>query len=241
MAEKLTSRRIFLKQIAASSGALAVGTTQAIAAPADPAPAPAAPAASGLAGYQSLGPDDALFVETLVNFMCPADSLTPNGVDCGLATYIDRQLAGDFGRGDRLYRVGPWRPGKPQLGYQLPLTPEQFFKAGIAATSEACKQKFGKGFDEVSDAEADAFLIDISAGKFDQPRMPLGQWFNELVYPLFTQACFADPLYGGNRAKVFWKLIGYPGLPAFHTKNIVEFRGKPFPGALDPKSIQDFS
>jgi len=56
-----------------------------------------------------------------------------------------------------------------------------------------------------------------------------------------TQACYADPLYGGNRGKVFWKLIGYPGLPAFHTQNMVTYRGKPFPGAADPKSIQDFS
>ncbi|HSU77095.1 MAG TPA: gluconate 2-dehydrogenase subunit 3 family protein, partial [Burkholderiales bacterium] len=181
------------------------------------------------------------FVETLVNIMCPADNLTPNGVDCGLATFIDRQLAGDFGRGDRLYRSGPWHRGKPQLGYQLPLTPEQFFKTGVAAAKAACTTKLGKGFDELSEAEANAFLTDLAGGKYDDPRAPLAEWFNELVYPLFTQACYADPLYGGNRGKVFWKLIGYPGLPAFHTKDMVEFRGKPHPGALDPKSIQDFS
>src|ERR1044071_1058772 len=102
MAEKLASRRIFLKQIAASSGALAVAATQVVAARADPAAAPAAPNAAAPAGYQSLGPGEAAFVEALVNVMCPADSLTPNGVDCGLATYIDRQLAGDFGRGDQI-------------------------------------------------------------------------------------------------------------------------------------------
>jgi gluconate 2-dehydrogenase gamma chain len=58
---------------------------------------------------------------------------------------------------------------------------------------------------------------------------------------LFGQACFADPIYGGNVNKVFWKLIGYPGLPGTHTIDIVQFRGKPFPGATDPKSIADFS
>ena len=242
MSEKPTSRRIFLKQIAASSGALAVGATQAVAAPQDPAPASsAAPADAGLAGYQSLGPDEGLFVETLVNFMCPADSLTPNGVDCGLATYIDRQLAGDFGRGDRLYRVGPWHRGKPQLGYQLPLTPEQFFKAGIAAANAACRARHNKPFFALSAADGDAFLKDIAAGKVSDPRVPLGLWFNDLVYPLFTQACFADPIYGGNRDKVFWKMIGYPGLPATHGRNMVEYRGKPFPGAKTPKSIADFS
>jgi len=232
MVENLLSRRIFLKQ--AGAGALAVASL-AVAAPAT------APAEAALVGYQSFSPDEAAFVEALVNVMCPADNLTPNGVDCGLATFIDRQLAGDFGRGDRLYRAGPWRGGKPQLGYQLPLTPEQFFKAGIAATEAACTRQFGKRFDELSPAEADAFLEDVAGGKIANPRLPLAQWFNELVYPLFTQACYADPIYGGNSGKAFWKLIGYPGLPAFHTQNMVTYRGKPFPGAADPKSMEDFS
>src|SRR5262249_56720449 len=95
------------------------------------------------AGYQSLGPDEAGFVEAMVNVMCPTDGLTPSGVDCGLAIYIDRQLAGGFGKGERLYLQGPWKQGKPQHGYQLPLTPEQFFKAGVAAADEAARNKFG--------------------------------------------------------------------------------------------------
>ena len=102
-------------------------------------------------------------------------------------------------------------------------------------------QRFSKAFDELEPAQADAFLQEIAAGKVDGGRVPLGQWFNELVYPLFTQACFADPIYGGNRGKTFWKLIGYPGLPATHSQDMVLFRGKPFPAAASPKSIQDFS
>jgi gluconate 2-dehydrogenase gamma chain len=72
-------------------------------------------------------------------------------------------------------------------------------------------------------------------------RVPLASWFNEFVYPLFEQACFADPIYGGNVDKVFWKVIGYPGLPAVHSQDMIDFRGKPFPGAADPKSISDFA
>src|SRR3546814_2753466 len=56
-------------------------------------PAVAIPISSGAKGYQSSSPDEAAFVEALVNVMCPANELTPNGVDCGLATVIDRQLA----------------------------------------------------------------------------------------------------------------------------------------------------
>jgi gluconate 2-dehydrogenase gamma chain len=245
-AEGGIARRDMLKRIATVAGTAPLApaliataaTTDAVAQTPAPAPAPAQAPASG---YQSLGPDEAGFVEAMVNVMCPADHLTPSGVDCGLATYIDRQLAGGFGQGERLYMRGPWRKGKPQLGYQLPLTPEQFFKAGIAAANAACKARFGKTFFALPAADADAFLKDIAAGKVSDPRVPLGLWFNGLVYPLFSQACFADPIYGGNRDKVFWRVIGYPGLPATHQHDMVDFRGKPFPGAKDPKSIADFS
>lgn len=240
------ARRDVLKTIVTAAGAAglapgAVGVMDAAAAPdgapalrADPAPPPAP-------GYQSFSLEEAAFVEALVNIMCPADHLTPNGVDCGLAVYIDRQLAGAFGQGYRLYRSGPWRHGRAELGYQLPLSPEVFFKAGVAAVNARCKARFGKNFDALPAGDADAVLREIGNGKASDPRLPLGAWFNELVYPLFTQACFADPIYGGNKHKVFWWMIGYPGLPAFHARDMVEFRGKPFPPAKAVHSIADFS
>jgi gluconate 2-dehydrogenase gamma chain len=200
------------------------------------APPPALPA-----GYESLGPSEAAFVEAMVNVMCPADALTPNGVDCGVATFIDRQLAGAFGKGERYYMQGPWSAGTPQLGIQSPLTPEQFFKAGLHAVNDVCTKQYGKTFDQLSATDEDAFLQKVASGGVTDPRVPLGQWFNDLVYPLFTQACFADPMYGGNEGKVFWKLVGYPGLPAFHTQDMTAYRGKPFPAAKTPQSIQDFS
>jgi gluconate 2-dehydrogenase gamma chain len=241
-------RRGFLKQIAAVAGGLpfAPGLMGGVAAglsldTATPAAAQAPPAADPVVGYISFSQDEAAFVETMVTIMCPADELTPNGVDCGLAIYIDRQIAGDFGKGARRYLHGPWAPGRPQQGYQLPMTPEQHFKAGIAAANAACQAKHGKPFDQIAPADAGEFLADLGAGKISDPNLPLESWFNELVYPLFNQACFADPIYGGNYNKVFWKMIGYPGLPATHTIDMVQFRGKPFPGSKDPKSIADFS
>lgn len=243
-------RRDVLKQIATVTGtaplsANMLAATAGVAAAATQVDAASAqgsaPNAPAPAGYECLSADEASFVEALVNVLCPADHLTPDGVDCGLATFIDRQLAGGYGQGQNLYRQGPWKRGKPQLGYQLPMTPEQFFKAGIAAVNAACKTRFGKEFDSLAPADADLFLKDVSAGKVTDPRLPLNEWFNELAYPLFVQACFADPIYGGNNDKVFWRMVGYPGLPATHARDMVEFRGKPFPGAKNPKSIADFS
>src|SRR5438309_11093214 len=164
----LTGRRLFLRQVATLAGsaslapkvigAAAVAAGSAIAAPASAQPAGAPIASAPAFGYESLGPDEASFVEAMVNVMCPADNLTPGGVDCGLAVFIDRQLAGGFGKGERLYMRGPWKKGKPQLGYQLPLTPEQFFKEGVAAADAACVKRSGKTFYQLEPAQQDAYL-----------------------------------------------------------------------------------
>lgn len=200
------------------------------------APPPAAPD-----GYQFFSTDEAAFVESVVITLCPADDLTPDGVACGLATFMDRQLAGGFGNGERLYMQGPWGVGKPEQGYQLPFDPGGFFRAGLMAAQAACRNANGKKLEELAPATRDAFLTALSEGKVTGDRVPLAQWFNELVYPLFEQACFADPVYGGNRGKVFWRMVGYPGLPGFHATDVSDFRGKPFPAAQQPQSIQDFS
>ena len=39
----------------------------------------------------------------------------------------------------------------------------------------------------------------LADGQLDDERLALGRRFHELVYPLFVEACFADPIYGGNR------------------------------------------
>ncbi|HEY1150594.1 MAG TPA: gluconate 2-dehydrogenase subunit 3 family protein [Pseudoduganella sp.] len=230
-------RRHFLVRLAGLGAApLLPGAGRAVAAD-GPSPATLPPPA----GYQSLGLEEAALVEQLVNVMCPADSLTPSGVDCGLAVYIDRQLAGAFGQGAGRYLAGPWTPAPPQAGPQWPGTPEQHFKAGLRAVSELSLQRHGQPFDLLAPALAEQLLQEIQAGRADGVGFALGEWFNELLYPLFVQGCFADPVYGGNAGKVFWRLIGYPGLPATHSRDMVAYRGKPYPGAARPAAIPDFS
>jgi gluconate 2-dehydrogenase gamma chain len=50
---------------------------------------------------------------------------------------------------------------------------------------------------------------------------------------------FADPIYGGNRNKVSWRMVGYPGLPALYAAKAEQYRGKKLD--LEPQSIADFS
>src|ERR1700753_2881762 len=128
-------RRDFLKT-AVVSGAAAASTTTVIAttdiAQAEQ-PDQAAPAHNEPAGHTFLNADEAAFVEAMVDHMIPADEISPKGTDLGVNIYIDRALAGGWGKGDRLYIQGPWKLGTPAQGYQLPLTPAQLYRAGIAA------------------------------------------------------------------------------------------------------------
>ena len=117
----------------------------------------------------------------------------------------------------------------------------QYFETGLAVAQDTCARTYGKPFEHLSPADSDTFLRDMQSGKHADRSVSLASWFNDVVYPLFVQACFADPLYGGNNDKVFWTLVGYPGLPATHMLDMVRYRGKPYPGAKNPKSIVDFS
>jgi gluconate 2-dehydrogenase gamma chain len=203
---------------------------------------PSSAAAPGAAtGQQFLSLDEVAFTEALVDHMWPKDQLSPSGTELGIATFIDRQLAGAFGQGDRLYMQGPFRRGKPQHGYQLPLTPAQYYRAGVSAIATACQKRFGRSFERITIADREQFLQELASGKVREGPLDLAAWFNGLAYPLFVQGAFADPIYGGNRNKAAWKMIGYPGLPAVYNQDVVRFRGKAHPRSANPQSIQDFS
>ena len=66
-----------------------------------------------------------------------------------------------------------------------------------------------------------------------------GKQFFEMVLQSAMEGFFADPIYGGNRDKVSWRMVGYPGLPATYANKALEYRGKKV--VIEPQSIADFS
>src|ERR1700684_983547 len=54
------------------------------------------------------------FFVAAADTIIPPDQLSPSGSDCGVANFIDRQLAGAYGTGAGLYRQGPVREGQDQ-------------------------------------------------------------------------------------------------------------------------------
>ena len=178
------------------------------------------------------------FFVAAADTLIPADELSPSGSQCGVATFIDRQLAGAYGGGARLYRDGPFTKAKPELGYQLPLNPREFFRAGIAAANDWSRKTYGKDFDRLADADRETALKAMEAGKAEFSGFSSRMFFNALL-EMSMEGFFADPIYGGNRDMAAWKMVGYPGLPATYREDIKKYFGKKYD--KPPRSIADFS
>jgi gluconate 2-dehydrogenase gamma chain len=71
------------------------------------------------------------------------------------------------------------------------------------------------------------------------PRRGFLKGAGEALYQSAMEGSFADPIYGGNRNKVSWRMVGYPGLPATYAKTALAYRGKKV--VIEPQSIADFS
>jgi gluconate 2-dehydrogenase gamma chain len=150
-------------------------------------------------------------VEAIADRIIPPDPQTPGGKDAGCAVFLDRQLAGSYGRMEGLYVSPPFMPGKKQQGPQSKDGPAEKYRKALAALDHACRGKYaGKGFAELSDADKDTVLKGLENGdvKLDGAD---GKEFMEQAVKDIQMGFFADPIYGGNRDMAAWKMIGYPG------------------------------
>jgi len=238
MADDSLPRRRFLLGAGLAGTAIAAG----IAEPAEaqlPAASAAQPSAQEPEPFVTLTAPEAAFIVAAVDTLIPADELSPSGSDCGVAIFIDRQLGSAWGGGARTYRAGPFLKGKPEQGYQLPLAPRDYFAAGIAATNAWTRKIYnGKDFDRLTEADRAAALKAMEAGKAEFENFDARAFFGQLL-SITMAGFFADPIYGGNRDMVAWKMIGFPGLPATYADKIDDYRDKRYVAA--PQSIADFS
>ena len=240
MAKESIPRRDFLK------GAGVAGAGVAAAASGVAALAPEAKAAANAAATQAadetwliLTPQEVAFFSAAADTIIPTDALSPSGSECGVPVFIDRQLAGAWGGGDRMYRAGPYVKGTPEQGYQLPLTPHQFFVVGVRAADAWCEKTYGKTFDRLDQPRRDEALTAMQKGTAEFDGMDAKAFFAALL-TINMEGFFSDPIYGGNRNKASWRMLGFPGLPATYAEQIEEYRDKRYP-MTEPQSIADFS
>lgn len=156
-------------------------------------------------------PEEGAAVEALVNRLIPPDPETPGGKDAGCAVFIDRQLGGPYGSSRGLYMRPPFVDGTPEQGNQSPLTPAARYRQALAALDKYCRTTYaGKPFAELPDAEKDKVIAGLEKGPM-RLEGASGRAFFEQLLQNTQEGFFADPVYGGNRDMVGWKMIGFPG------------------------------
>lgn len=187
-------------------------------------------------GYSYLTRPEAAFVEAAVARIIPKDELGPGALEAGVPYFIDQQLSGAYGTGAKFYRQGPWKEGAPEQGYQLPLSPQEIYRTGIMLTDKYCASRHGKIFSSLTPKDQDDVLKGLESGEISLPNFP-GKTFFGVLHQNTVEGFFADPIYGGNRNKAGWELVGFPGVSAAYVGMIESYRNKPY--NVEPVGIAD--
>lgn len=178
-------------------------------------------------------PHEAQVVEALTARIMPGTPEDPGAREAGVVYYIDNMLAYQDGLPEPTYRQPPYaetyQGEEPpattngytviwvaedeieRYGYQSILTPRDVFRIGVAAADRYANERFGATVLELSEAQQDQLitaLLDNEATGFD-PLTPEAFFYALRRYT--GEGLFSDPVYGGNRNLVGWRLIGYPG------------------------------
>jgi gluconate 2-dehydrogenase gamma chain len=151
---------------------------------------------------------EARVVEAACDRIFPSDESGPGAKEAGVVIFIDRQLAGPYGRDKYRYTKGPFVESVPEHGYQGKATPQEVYREGIKKLA---------GLADLSPAERDQRLRAIETTQFFR-----------MLRQHTLEGLFSDPMHGGNAGLIGWQLIGYPGPLMNYRDEIDKFHGKPW-------------
>ena len=225
-----------------TAGAASVVSGPALLTTSTPAAAANAPAAAKISSdaapvYLFFNGDEARFIEAACERLIPADELGPGALAAAVPNYLDKQLGGAWGAGERLYRSGPWASGTHTQGYQLPFTPAELFHTSLRAIIRELEVR-RTPFHEMPSDNQDTYLKSLEDGAHDLDGVPSAVFFDALL-KMTVEGFFSDPVYGGNRGMAAWRMIGFPGAYADYFEAVdrhgVKFEREPMSLAEDSK------
>jgi gluconate 2-dehydrogenase gamma chain len=161
---------------------------------------------------------EAVTVAAAASRILPSDANGPGAAEGGVVIYIDRQLAGPYGRDRYRYTQGPFEDGLPEQGYQGKATPREVYRQGLVL--------LGQDFDRLTANEQDAKLKSIET-----------TYFFRMLRQHTIEGMFCDPMHGGNADMIGWQMIGYPGPYMSWGEDIDQHHGKPF--RPKPRSLRE--
>lgn len=162
---------------------------------------------------------EALIVAAAASRIFPSDDSGPGAKEASVVIYVDRQLAGPYGRDAHRYTAPPFEEGPAEFGYQGKATPREIYRQGL--------QKL-KDFNRLSATEQDDALKAIES-----------TYFFTLLRQHTIEGMFCDPVHGGNVDMVGWQLIGFPGPQMNYFDDIDKHFGEAF--RPKPESLQQIT
>jgi gluconate 2-dehydrogenase gamma chain len=216
-------------------------------------------------GYVFFNSFQADIINAAAGRIIPADGNGPGAIEAGVVFFIDRQLASLEGFGGQRYALGPFTRGTATQGDQSAMSMQDRYRLGISGMDSYAQQLFGRSFAILTTDQQDQVLKDMDAGKPDtfdgasiqnvstQPapsgvelagrhpsdaNLTLGaKAFFDLLRSHVVAGFFADPVHGGNRDMIGWKLIGFPGAQMSYRNEITQY-GQPWTGGF--KSLAEY-
>lgn len=160
--------------------------------------------------------DEALDVAAAAAQIFPSDDSGPGANEAGVVIYIDRQLAGPYGRDRYRYTQPPFEAGVPEQRYQGKQSPAEMYREGLLQI---------RGLHRMSPEEQHRAVTHFG-------RTP----FFRLLRTHTIEGMFCDPMHGGNAGMIGWQLIGFPGPRMSYAEDVEQHHGQAFPPR--PRSLQ---
>lgn len=240
------SRRNFLKVSGAALGGVVVGgvvgavLNNSLTKPKEQPPAATPeeqpPAADFNQALMYFNQEQFRITEAAVERIFPKDELGPGAIELDVAYYIDHQLANQWGINARDYMMGPFFKGEMTQGEYPSIKRHELFSMGLDALKGFSMKKYNKPFTELEDNEKDEVLKSFEAGK--DVILSNGDTtasFFKMLRSLALEGSYSDPLYGGNKNMMGWKMRNYPGNQMSYL-NIID---KPDFVKIEPKSLHE--
>lgn len=152
----------------------------------------------------------------------------PGAREAGSVRFIDRYLSGlDYiyaaADGSGFLRLA----GKEAEVWRARIgAMQRIYREGIEQLDMLAAQRNGARFVDLGDADQDAVLVTLSgrpkpapllfdssenAGAFQMGAFDEGLAFFDALVLHVRQGFYCDPVYGGNRDRMGWRVIGFPG------------------------------
>ena len=178
-------------------------------------------------------------IEAATSRIIPTDH-DPGACEARVTRFIDYYLSGieyifASADGSGFLKI----EGLPEAAWRERMAAMQrTYRDGVIELDAISEQRFGSSFKDLAEDEQDQVLVELSGAPKPEP-VEVGRgrpattflqgsfdegmdFFNALV--LHTrQGYYGDPAYGGNKDRVGWKVIGFPGPESLASTNDLSF------------------